>query len=123
MAASKCENGAVNDEQSTDQPPRRGDPDSVTGLTVQAVHGPRAAIQLVRVKIEINGTTYKCGWGETAFPLEPGRYQVTVSCRWLVFPHLGRNSIVLDVLPGKRSVVRWTPSLTAFQKGKIEQLA
>jgi hypothetical protein len=118
------ENGALMDEELTERPPRPGDLASAGGLTVRAVHGPRAPIQLQKkVKVEINGTTYKCGWGETAFPLEPGRYQVTVSCRWLVFPHLGRNSIVLDVLPRKRSVVQWRPALTVFQKGKIEQLA
>ena len=79
-------------------------------------------MQLLPVRIEINGTTYKRGWGDTMFPLEPGRYQVTVFCRWLVNPHFGRNSIVVDVLPGKRSVVKWRTPLTVFEKGEIQQL-
>jgi hypothetical protein len=98
-------------------------PRPTSGLIVRAVQPKRALLQLVKVQIEINETLYKRKWGETLFPLEPGRYQISVSCRWLFYPHLGRNSIVIDLSPGETAIVQWRPPLTVFQRGAIEQLA
>jgi hypothetical protein len=79
-------------------------------------------LELVQVNVEINGAVYRCPWGETTFPLAPGRYQVTVSCPWMFYRHLGRNSIMVDVPPGQPAIVQWTAPPFAFQKGKIHLL-
>jgi hypothetical protein len=92
------------------------------GLIVRAVHRKRTLLQVVRVKIEINGMIYKCQWGDTLFHLEPGRYEVSVSCRWLFYSHLGLNSIEVTVLQGRTAIVQWTPPILAFHRGVIQQL-
>ena len=94
-----------------------------SGLLVRALHRPLAyMLEVGSVTVEVDGAPNRVRSGETLFPLAPGRYEVAVSCRYLR-PHMGRNSLSVDLQPGQMSVVAWHAPATMFQKGRIELVA
>jgi len=95
-----------------------------TGLVVRAYHRPLGYwLDLVSVTIEIDGVPHKCGWGDTFFALSPGRYEVQVSCRWMLARHMGRNALTVEVERGDVPSIQWTAPLTVLQKGRITRLS
>lgn len=95
-----------------------------TGLAVRAYHRPLGYwLDFVSVTIEIDGVPHKCGWGDSFFTLPPGRYEVQVSCRWMLERHFGRNALTVEVEQGNVTSIQWTAPLTAFQKGSITRMS
>jgi len=37
-------------------------------------------------------------------------------------PHMGRNSLTVEVEPGNVPLIQWTAPLTVFQKGSIARM-
>lgn len=91
-----------------------------TGISVRAYHRPLGfLLELVSVTIQVDGIPHKCKWGDTFFPLPPGRHEVEVWSRWSFFRHYGRNDTTVDINQGVVHWIQWTAPATVFQKGRI----
>ena len=94
-----------------------------SGIAVRAYHRPLGfLLELVSVIIQVDGTPHKREWGDSFFPLPPGRHEVEVWSRWTFFRHYGRNSTTVDVDPGVVQWIQWTAPASVFQKGRIVHL-
>jgi len=96
----------------------------LTGLAVRAYHRPLGYwLELQSVTIEIDGVPHKCRWGDSFFALPPGRYEVQVSCRWMLARHMGRNALTVEIEKGHVPSIQWTAPPTVFQKGRMVRLS
>jgi hypothetical protein len=115
---------AVSRGPSTTHPPVEPAPlqlSGTPGIGVHAWHGPaNVFVQFVSVSVQINGEVRKIKWGDTFFPVPPGRYEVQIWCRWF-FSKLGLSTVTIDVAPGKVSKIVWKVPGSTFGKGEITQ--
>jgi hypothetical protein len=96
---------------------------SQSGIAVRAYHRPLGfLLELVSVTIQVDGIPHKRRWGDSFFPLPPGRHEVEVWSRWTFFRHYGRNNATVDVNPGVVQWIQWTAPASVFQKGRIDRL-
>lgn len=59
-------------------------------------------------------------WKHNEVPLPAGRYRVDVWVKYLLWPQMGRSSIVVDAPRGFVAEVTWRAPLTVFGSGKIQ---
>ena len=94
--------------------------------------GPQAVIEVettysfwtfllafTKPRIAVNGQASIVRWGVTSIPVVPGRYQIEVWTHYLLYSQMGRNSVVVDVVPGTCTRIHWKGPWAAFTKGPI----
>jgi hypothetical protein len=66
-------------------------------------------LYFVRPVISINGNVQQARWGIQDHVLPEGRYALSVWFRWLFFLQAGRADLVVDVVHGQVTSVRYRP--------------
>lgn len=93
---------------------------SVTGVEVRVRFFPLAFfLFFCTPRIEIDGVAHKKYWGTHFFELAPGSHTICIYFRYIFMSACGRNSISVNVEPGKVTQVSYYMPPWMLAKGSI----
>lgn len=86
------------------------------GLVLE-LRKPAGAMGMISPVVFIDGLPAAAAWGTNTYPAPPGRRHVQVRARYLF--EYGQAAADVDVVPGRTSVLHYSPPYLTFLRGRI----